>query len=213
MRNTLVAAVLAVLFIAAMFALPRFLPSAPNRIAPSVAAAGIEPGFTGVQRIGLWTLVCAPKAPKSVPLPFSFGPRKPAAPAAGAAALGRCRALIVYRRKDDPKRAAMAVTFRLIGPQQKLAMVVRMPPIAKKGDVATLRLARGVVNLPVSACDAQICVAMGAFAPRTEAGLLVQSEGELALPLSPEGKRVVVAVPLRALRAVVDAMRRAQTGD
>ena len=213
MRNTLAATMLAVLFIAAMFALPRFLPHTPGRVMPGLAAAKIEPGFTGVQRIGLWTLVCAPPSPKSVPLPFTFGPRKPVAPSTRTAALGRCRALIVYRRKDDPKRAALVVTFRLIGPQQKLAMVVRMPPTAKKGDVATLRLGKGMLNLPVSACDGQICVAMGAFAPRTEASLFAQPMGQLVLPPGPEGKRVAVTVPLRALRPAVDAMRRAQTGD
>ncbi|HEY2033630.1 MAG TPA: invasion associated locus B family protein [Rhizomicrobium sp.] len=202
------------LFLAALFTLPWFFPHEELQRTPAEIAAKIEPGFTGVRKIGPWFLTCGPVRPKTAPLPFSFGTGRRAAPVvADANTLGRCRTFLALRRKADPKQVLMLLNFRLIGQDQKLAVLVRIPPRAKNGDVVNFRLGHKGLNLPISACDNQSCLAAGSLAPKQEAVLFAQRTGELLFPPGPSGKRLAVRVPFVGLRAAVGAMRRAQAGE
>jgi hypothetical protein len=214
MRDTIVGLVLALLFLAGLFALPRFVPHEALRQTPAQVAAKIEPGFAGVREIGPWTLACGPKHPKTIPLPFSFGPGKRGAPAIGDAnALGRCRTFLAFRRKADPKQVVMLLNFRLLGRSQRLAALVRIPPRAKKGDIVSFRLGGNMLNLPVSVCDRRSCLAAGSLAPKQEGLLFARPIGEILLPPLPNGKRPAVRVPLGGLRLATGAMRRAEAGE
>ncbi|HSM96467.1 MAG TPA: invasion associated locus B family protein [Rhizomicrobium sp.] len=214
MRNTIVGLALALLFLAGLFALPQFFPHQELQLNPAQVAAKIEPGFKGARRIGPWILACGPARAKSVPLPFSFAPGKRAAPAMNdMSALGRCRTFMAFRPKANPKRIILLLNFRLLGHNQRLAALVRIPPRAKKGDLVSFRLGQKVLNLPVSACDKQSCLAAGSLTPNQEAMLFAQRGTELLLPPGPNGKRLAVRVPLVGLRAATGAMRRAEAGE
>lgn len=211
MRNTVIALALGLLFLAGLFALPRFFAHKLPQTAPAQTAAQIEPGFAGVRRIGPWILACTPARKKPVPLPFSFGPAKPAAQTGQS--IGRCRTFIAFRRKADPQQVILLLNFRLLGRAQRLVMLIRVPPGAKKGDIFTIRLGEKMLKLPVSSCEAGSCLAAGSLTPREEALFYESGAAQLALPPGKNGKRLAVRVPLQGLRAAVSAMRRAQIGD
>ena len=214
MRNTVVGLALALLFLAGLFALPRFFPQKELQTTPAQIAAKIEPGFSGVRRIGPWVLTCPPARFKTVPLPFSFAPSRRATPAIdGANALGRCRTFMAFRPKANPKQVVMLLSFRLLGRSQRLALLVRIPPRAKKGDMIGFELGQKVLNLPVIACDERSCLATSSLSPSQEAMLFAQRGAELLLPQGPNGKRVAARVPIAGLRAATSAMRRAEAGE
>lgn len=213
MRNTVIGLALALLFLAGLFALPRFSSHENIGVLPAQVAARVEPGFSGVRKIGPWILACAPAHKKAVPLPFSFGPAKTAASAAGDQPLGRCRTFMAFHRKDDPKQVVLMLTFRVLGRAEKLAVLIRIPPVAKKGDIVLFRLGQRVMKLPVSVCQKGSCVAAGALLPKQEAMLYGANPAELLLPAAQNGKRLAVRVPMLGLRPAISAMRRAQVGD
>lgn len=211
MRNTVAGVVLALLFLAGLFALPHIFPRENLQTTPADVAAKIEPGFSGVRQIGRWVLTCGPARKKSVPFPFSFGPARPAA--SDAEDLGRCRTFMAFRRKGAVNEVALLISFRLLGSRQHLAAIVRMPPGIKKGELVTIRLGRKALNLPVSLCEKGSCVAMASLTPRQEGLLYTTPVGEILLPPGPKGKRLAVRVPLPALHAATAAMRRAEAGE
>lgn len=214
MRDTIVGLALASLFLGGLFALPRLFPHEGLQQTSGQIAAEIEPGFMGVRQIGSWILTCGPARPKAVPLPFSLGPDSRASPAMGNTnTLGRCRAFMAFRRKTNPQQVVMLLNFRLIGRNQRLTALVRIPPRAKKGDNVSFRLGQKVLNLPVSACDRQSCLAAASLAPNQEAMLFAQPYGELFLPPVPNGRRPAVHVSFAGLRAATSAMRRAEAGE
>lgn len=214
MRDTIVGLALALLFLAGLFALPRFSPHEELQTTPAMVAAKIEPGFSGVRQIGPWLLACGPARKKAVPLPFSFGPAKPGVPAADdGQGLGRCRTFIAFRRKADPRQAILLLNFRVLGQTQRLTAVVRIPPGAQKGQAVTFAIGRKALNLPVSACEKGSCLAAGSLLPKQEALLYSGANTKLLLPPRPDGKRLAVQVPILGLRAAVGAMRRAQAGE
>src|ERR1700757_295726 len=137
MRNTVIGLALALLFLAGLFALPHLSPHAELQTTPAEIAGKIEPGFTGARKIGPWILTCGAARPKAVPLPFSFGSGRRAAPVTMGNTLGRCRTFMLFRRKADPRQVVMLLNFRLIGQDQRLAVMVRIPPRAKKSDLVS----------------------------------------------------------------------------
>lgn len=214
MRDTIVGLVLALLFLAGLFALPRFFPHEELQTTPAQIAGKIEPGFSGARQIGPWLLRCGPVRKKAVPIPFSFGPAKPGAPTVGSEqGLGRCRTFIAFRRKADPRQIVLLLNFRLLGQAQRLAALIRIPPNAKKGEVVTIEIGQKALNLPISVCEKGSCLAAGSLLPKQESLLYSQPVAELLLPRGPKGKRLALRVPLFGLRAAVGAMRRAQAGE
>ena len=211
MRNTVLGVALSLLFIIGLFALPRFFPHEGLQLTPMRAAAGIEPGFRGTRRIGPWTLVCGPAHKKAVPIPFSLGAR--GSLAVDAQDLGRCRTFIAFRRKADPKKIALLVNFRVMGKAQRLAVFIRMPPIAKKGQTVTVQAGKQALSLPISACEPGSCLAGGVLIPKQELLFYARGGVELLLPQNSDGKRPALHLPFWGLRAAADAMRRAQAGE
>lgn len=225
MRNTVIGAVLAVIFVAALFAMAHFAPRKPKPPSPEQSAAQVEQGFVGAKMIGPWQLVClaspsvidvgSKPAAASPPLPPStpeaVAPHKTAPAAAKPLSLGRCRVTLAYRQKDNPKRVILAVNFRLVGEAEKLLMVVRLPPVAKKGDNLVLRLGANGLKLAVAGCQKESCVAAGALGAQAQTGLFSAPKAELVLPPGANGKRAALPFPVAGLSAAITAMHRAES--
>ncbi len=222
MRNTVIGAVLAVFFVAALFAMAHFAPHKPKLPSPDQSAAQVEQGFVGTKMIGPWQLICLASpavvgqtgAAPAAPMPLSLTPssRTPVAPPPPKQiSLGRCRVTLEYRQKTNPKLVVMSVNFRLAGEAQKLLMVVRLPPVAKKGDDLVLRLDRGGLKLPVAGCQKEGCMAAGALGAQAQTGIFAASQAQLILPPGANGKRVVLPFPIKGLSAAITAMHRAES--
>lgn len=171
----------------------------------------------------------APAAPASIPLSLDGKPKaKPAAAdhakAADAAAakpgakaelrkvsLGRCRAFLEFRRKDEPKRIVLTLAFRRIGAKlDRLGLFVRTVA-AKKGQEVVLRLGKGGFKLPVAGCGKAGCLAVGILPSSSERDLAVVERGALVLPPGKNGKRPAVQIPFVGLPPALSAIRRAQS--
>ena len=213
MRNTIIGAILALLFLAGLFALPKYFPHQTVVMNPTDVAAKIEPGFTGAKQIGPWVLVCDRAANSQAAIPFSWGATK-GAPAAATAdnSAGRCRTILAFRRKGNPKQIMLLITFRTLSHGQRLALIVHLPPIAKKGDPVSLVWGKQGFTMPISACNKAACAAMGALDPRGEAQLTRVKGANLLLPPGANGKRLTVGVPFAGLPQALGAMRRAEAG-
>jgi hypothetical protein len=107
----------------------------------------------------------------------------------------------------------LLVNFRALAQTQRIAVVVRFPPVAKKGDKLTLRLGQKALNLPVSVCEKGSCVAAGSLTPKQEQLRYGPRVGEILLPPVANGKRPALRLPLMGLRVAIGAMRRAQVGE
>ena len=202
MRNSIVGLVLACLVLAGLFALAKFDPPT-NRIPdPAAAAAKIGSGFSGSQQVGPWALVCtpAPKSADGTPLKVT-----------SATAFGRCRVTIIYHRKENPKQAVLLLTFRLLGPAQRLAVILVVPPVVKQGDILDLQAGARSLKMPISVCKDGQCIAVVALSPAGETELLQAPNGALIFPPDPSGKRGGVGVPFAGLRVAIGAMRRAES--
>jgi hypothetical protein len=224
MRNTVIGAVLAIVFVAALFALAHFSPRKPQPPAPDKVAAQIEQGFVGAKMIGPWRLVCLASpaiigTDKPAPVPLALSPsarhaappQAPIAPAHKPISLGRCRVTLAYLQKDSPRRVILTVNFRLVGEAEKLLMVVRLPPVAKTGDNLVLQLGGGGLKLPVVGCQKESCVAAGALGAQAQTGLFSAAKAELILPPGANGKRAALPFPILGLSAAITAMHRAES--
>jgi hypothetical protein len=215
MRSTIFGLVLAAAFLAGLFALSQYAPRAITEMTPAKIAAQVEPGFTGVRRLGPWVLACNPAPKKTAPLPFSLSGKSAQSAqtmAVSANSLGRCRAFLSFSRKDNPKQIVLLMNVRLVGPTQRLVFIVRVPPVLKKGDVIALQWGKQGLGLPVLGCDKGGCVAIAAIAPKDEPRLMSLRGASLVFPPAANGKRFAVRVPFFGLRPAIGAMRRAETG-
>jgi invasion protein IalB len=210
MRNTLIGVALAAVFLAGLAFLAWH--RQPANISPmSSAASAVEPGFTGVKRIGAWVLACAPIQKDSAPLPLSLTPYGKRGPAKDAGnGFGRCRLSLAFHRKDNPKQVVALLTLRLLKPNRGLAIIAVVPPIVKQGDTLVLRAPPRAVRLPVANCNPQRCIASVVIARKGEIALLSSARrGALVLPAK-DGKRRAMMVPLADVEAGINAMRRAE---
>ena len=197
MRDTIVGAVLAVLFLGLLFAAPRFLPhgiEAVNRAEP----AQIPPGFTGTRLIGSWDLVCAPAR-------TAEGAKQPDSQKE----VGRCRMARGYRAQNG--QLVLAVAFRYAGPQKALTMIVRFPPVGRQGQYLLLKLGpQGGLRLPVFGCTNGSCVAVGALIPAAQSLLLSAPAAQVVLPPRADGKQYSIGIRLDGLAPALAGMRHAE---
>ncbi|HEX3675741.1 MAG TPA: hypothetical protein VHU87_15850 [Rhizomicrobium sp.] len=215
MRDTIIGVVLAVAFVAAIFAAGMH----PHSYTPAYieAAAEVQPGYVGIKAIGPWEFIC-PKGPAArgkAAIPFSLNPDpKTAAAVTPQNALGRCRVALIYRRKDNPKAVILILSFRYSSDYTKLAMIVRFPqPFAQKGDkliLAVGREGRGI-EMPVSECSQQGCLAAGLIDRPGQDLILSAKEGALVFPGKDHAKALKMLVPLVGLKEAFAAMRRAES--
>ena len=210
MRSTVIGIVLAIAFIAALFAVSRMAPhrttTTPNApavaaLTPEQAAAKIGPKFVGGQRIGDWTLACGPgrELPRSPPVGGhasgnSEGTAPKEAPPPPGWKIPRCKAMIGLR---DPKSPAdeIRISFRLMGFKRVLAMYVRLSPnMVQAGDTVMVRADGKDQALPVRGCAMQFCLALQSIRKVDEPS--ITGAKSLTLHFRPTGKSEEVSVPV-----------------
>jgi invasion protein IalB len=194
MKDTVAGAVLAIIFLALLFAAPRLL---PHGIEATTRAeiAQISKGFTGSRFIGSWVLVCSKPPPRTTQKP--------------AESVGTCRMARAYR--DNTGRLILTVAFRFAGAPKVLTLIVRFPPVGRKGQYLLFGLGKqSTLKLPVFACAKDSCVAVGALVPAAKSLLLSASKAQVVLPLSADGKQYTIRVNLDGLPAALAAMQRAE---
>jgi invasion protein IalB len=194
MRDTIAGAVLAIVFLALLFAAPRLL---PHGIEATTRAeiAQISKGFTGTRYIGPWVLVCSK-------LPSSTNQKSQEA-------VGPCRMARAYH--DNNSRLILTVAFRYAGTPKVLTMIVRFPPIGRKGQYLLFGLGKqSTLKLPVFACPKDSCVAVGALVPAAKSLLVSASQAQVVLPPSADGKQYTIRISLDGLPAALAGMQRAE---
>lgn len=196
MKNIVLASVFAVVFLAGLFAAAHYLRRPTPEAEAASAAQNITPGFVGARQIGVWVLSCADK-----PRMISAKDGKLSV------TLGRCRVNLQLRRKDVPGKVALGVNFRLVG--QRLTLVLRTPPFAKKGDELIAEFGRKAVKLAVAGCGSTECIAIAGLPDGVETALFNGRRGAAVFPKGPQGGRRVMSFPLTGLADAISALRRA----
>lgn len=197
MRDTIAGAVLAIIFLALLFAAPRLLPRGTEAMTRAEIAQ-ISPGFSGTRNIGSWALACS-----------NPSQNKSAAGAHNTVATGRCRMARGYRNQNG--QLILTIAFRFAGPAKSLTMIVRYPPIPSKGQYLLIGLARQTtLRLPVYGCAKTACVAVGALIPAAESLLLTSPQAQVVLPPAADGKQYTVAIRLDGLAPALAGMQRAE---
>jgi len=195
MRSDIVAAVLAVLFLGLLFAVDCYYPHPSPLGGIEAAAAKVAPGFVGEERIGAWDLICAKAAPQ----------------ASGAVALGRCRVNFQLRPKANPQKVIMGMNFRLVGPSQRLTLLLRVPPLVHKDDQLVVGFGRGALKVPVMNCEQNQCLAGGGLEDEALTRLFGGARGAVVFPADANGKRQSLPFPLAGIGKSVEALRRAES--
>ncbi|MGH6878486.1 MAG: invasion associated locus B family protein [Rhizomicrobium sp.] len=202
MRDTIVGTALAIVFLALLFAAPRFLPGGIEGMTRTEIAQ-LGAGFSGTKYIGAWTLVCS-----GMPAPEAAAPKN-AASTAPQAAVGRCRMARGY--KDKAGQMILAVAFRYAGPAKELTMIVRFPPVGHKGQYLVLDLGpKTAIRLPVFGCLKGSCVAVGGLIPAAKSLLLSAPQAKVVLPPAADGKQYTIGIQLDGLAPALAGMQRAE---
>ena len=198
MKETVAGAVLAIVFLALLFAAPRLLPHGIEGMTRAEIST-IAPGFAGTKTLGSWTLQCTALS----------APRPGAATSAASEAMGRCRMARGYR--DGNGRLVLAIAFRYAGPAKTLTMIVRYPPLGAKGQYLVVGLGpKSSLRLPVFGCNKDSCVAVGALIPAARILLVDAPQAKVVLPPMADGKQITIAVRLDGLAQALDGMHRAE---
>ncbi len=195
MRNLIAGLVLAIIFLALLFAAPRFLPSGIEGATRSEIAQ-LGAGFSGTKYIGAWTLACSSAA----------GQEKSAT---SNASVGRCRMARGYR--DKYGQLILALAFRYARPGKQLTMIVRYPPVGNKGHYLTLALATKMsLRLPVFGCTKTACIAVGALIPAATSMLVAAPQAQVVLPPNTDGKQFTIGIRLDGLAPALAGLQRAE---
>lgn len=199
MRDMIVGSVLAIIFLALLFAAPRYLPSGIDGVTRAEIAQ-IGAGFSGTRYLGRWTLACSAASHSHMAV---------ASGAASQSATGRCRMERGYR--DRGGQLLIVIAFRYAGPAKQLAMIVRFPAIGRKGEYLTVALGPKMsIRLPVYGCARNGCVAVGALIPAAQSLLEAEPQAQIVLPPAADGKQYTIAVGLDGLGPALDGMHRAE---
>jgi invasion protein IalB len=205
MKDTIAGVVLAVLFLTGLFAAAHYLPHGARNL-PTVAPIQIPAGFVGNRMIGPWDLLCGPKPQ----LQNNKTQQDSEHPAAALAAAGHCRLAHGYVNGDG--KLILMIAFRMIGPQRAVAMLVRFPPAAKKGDIVLVKFGQVGLRLPVySDCPTSVCIAVGALVPVAESLLASAGAAQVILPPRADGKRITIGIRLDGIGPGLRGLRRAES--
>lgn len=198
MKDTVAGAVLAIVFLALLFAAPRLLPRGIEG-ATRVEISQISPGFSGTRILDSWTLQCS-AVPKGHPV---------SAAASTSGAVGRCRMGRGYH--DGNGNLVLAITFRDVGPTKTLTMAVSFPPVGGKGQYLVVVLnPSSSLRLPVFGCNKNLCVAVGTLMPAAQSLLTAASQAKVVLPRLTNGKQITIAIRLDGLGPALDGLHRAE---
>jgi len=218
MKQTLFGIAVAALFLAALWLGLPYLSSITGGFGTNNASS-IPPGFVGQKTIGPWALNCMPPKTVSqngVTMPaFSLFDRNrsplPPPPGAQTQQLGRCRVLRAFFGPKDPKNPVMVMSFRTLGSKKTLVMLLRIPPIGKKGDFVGVRVGNKGFRLTIVECPSGLCLAASPLNAEAENLLVSNSNGIVVFPAGPDGKRHAGRFTLQGIGAAIDGLRRAES--
>lgn len=201
MARTIVGGLLAIIFLALLFAASRFLPGGIEGMTRAEIAQ-IGPGFAGKRYIGPWVLVCE----KSQQTEAANGGNG----SGTNAYVGRCRMARAYR--DNRGQVLLTLAFRYAGQNtRELTLIVRFPPIGHKGQFVVFGLGpKSAIRVPVYGCTKQSCVAVGALIPAAASMLADAQAAKVVLPPGSDGKQYTVGITLDGLAPALQGMRRAE---
>jgi hypothetical protein len=125
--------------------------------------------------------------------------------------MGRCRVTKVFRSKQNPQQAVMSVSFRQVGQKHDLAIIIRMPPLAKQGEAVVLAVGnKQGVKIPVAGCtEKQLCTAIGGIGASAQSQMFASQQAVLVFPPRDNGQRPQIGLPMTGLSEAITAMRRA----
>src|SRR5207247_2253834 len=106
--------------------------------------AQISKGFSGTRFIGSWVLVCSKAA-------GTAGASSASSAGQSSQVVGPCRMARGYR--DSGGRLVLTVAFRYAGAPKTLTMIVRFPPVGRKGQYLLFGVGgQSTLRLPVFGC-------------------------------------------------------------
>ena len=197
MRSSIAGLVLAIIFLASIFAVSKFLPGGIEA-ATRAEIAQIGSGFSGTKYIGSWKLKCS--SPETAALTTSTSSN---------AQVGRCRMDRNY--KDKFGRGVLNIAFRYAGPGKQLTMIVWYPAVGNKGQYLTLVLASKMsLRLPVFTCSKAVCIAVGALIPAAESLVEAAPTAQVILPPGTDGRQFTIGIRLDELAPALAGMQRAE---
>ncbi|HEY2447017.1 MAG TPA: hypothetical protein VGI20_14875 [Rhizomicrobium sp.] len=221
MRNAIAGGILGLALIGALFAAAHHREShsqvavSARALPPGEIAAGIKPGFTGIQHIGAWDLVCL----KHRQIPAWARSMRPAAGASGAATappVFHCH--VVTKLGGTPGQWA-DVNFQLVGPKRSLLTYLKFAPgLNAIGDYLNVHLNQTDVRFRVVLCGPKECAAFPVIHPEDSVEtkssgpeeIVAAGKAALMLPASFDGKPVPLKIPLYGLQEAISALRRAE---
>ena len=198
MIRTVAGVLLAIVFLALLFAAPHFLPQGIEGLTQSEIAQ-IGPGFTGTRYIDGWTLVCGSEAAQGAKEEQT----------AATAQIGRCRMARAFQ--DTRGQVLLTLAFRYAGPAKALTMIVRFPPVGHKGQYLVVGLGpKSAIRVPVFGCVKTSCVAVGALIPAAANVLAGSPHARVLLPPGADGKQYMMGISLNGLAQGLAGMHRAE---
>jgi invasion protein IalB len=173
-----------------------------------VTAAGapeqaIPRGYVGLATFGRWRLICTTGAP----------PPSAAQPASGArrAQKNQCRINHEVADRAKPGQVILAANLSVVGPAKRPALMLRLPPTARDGDLIFLRADDVTrVRVVVRGCSEAECVAAGELSSDDWNHVLGAKALQVAFPAL-NRHRVLVDIPVDGLADAAHAMALAQT--
>ena len=113
--------------------------------------------------------------------------------------------------RDNSGRLVLTVAFRYAGAPKVLTMIVRFPPIGRKGQFLLVVLGKqSTLKLPVFDCAKDSCVAVGALVPAATSLLVSSPQARVVLPATSDGKQYTIGIQLDGLPAALSGMQRAE---
>jgi hypothetical protein len=200
MVRIVVGTLLAIVFLGLLFAASRFLPAGIEGMTRSEVAQ-IGPGFSGTKYIGSWTLVCANSTPGAA--------ANGGGTSQSQSQLGRCRMARAYA--DKRGQVLLTLAFRFAGPQKNLTIVVRFPPIGRKGQYLVFGVGpKSAIRVPVFGCTKASCIAVGALIPAAATMLEQAQQAQVVLPPGGDGRQYTIGIRLDELAPALEGMHRAE---
>lgn len=177
----------------------------------SLSASGTTETMTPPEQTATDTTATTPPA-TTPPATTTTQAKKPTTPSKPIS-LGRCHVTKAFHSKQNPKQTVMVVSFRLIGAERNLGIILRMAPLAKKGESVILAFsAKEGIKIPVLGCvEKQGCTAMRAIGSAPQAQLFAAPQAVLVFPQHGNAQRPQVRLPMTGLTEAITAMRRADS--
>lgn len=179
----------------------------PDGALPPIQAVNIEPGFTGKQAFGLWTLICESAPPKQAEA-VADAANPPPAPVR----FCRTNARMMVRNMDNLPLLAAGFNVVMTKSQPAPGIIFRIPPAASAATTINFLIDDNAMFEAPLTCTEKECTAQGALP--AEAVEQMRNGKVLALiytikDQSNQDKKVRVEQRLHGFKESFDAMARA----